>query len=1016
MALEITGLTIGAMALIGTFKDCIDVFGMIVAARSLTDDADVLRTKLDVEKMLLLQWADRIGLAEPQKYDQRLDDLDLKQTVASVLQCIKKLLSDSNALKDRYGLVDYQEVRHDIVLDDKLQISASSTRLQQFMERFNKLSLHTDRPKRENSIATRLTWVVRDKEKFSSLVGELSYFISQLNALVPAQGQSTRTMTEQDLAQIRSIPQLKVILQVSNGFQPQIAVIAQQAIRSLNQGRVLDRLWFRLIDDRKINIRDRHYRTLNWALDPLESTLKWENLAEWLRDRSGLYWLAGKAGSGKSTLMKYLSDHPQTTSLLQEWAGQAELVTLQFFFYALGRSEQKSQEGVLRSLLFQALDKHRDLTEHVLPAMWKEAVITEDKDHDLTIPSISEMQNSLLQLAGTISADKRFWILIDGLDEFEGKYATFAAFLSQLERLPNVKVLVSSRPLPIFVSAFSHVPKMYLQDLTKWDIGSYIDDTILNHPHMARISQFERRWAKEIAELLIDKASGVFLWVILACQSTLEGLEGYDTGPELMQRIMEFPPELGDFFRQIIAGLDPRKRDQSAKLLRLVFESQTSSNFDSIPTMGLAMADEQGLRADFMGPSITGLSDEEMVLRCQQMEGRLRSRCSGLVEIQADSAIRLATSSMTAEGKAVVDSHVVFMHRSLYEFLCTEGMWDWDVLRVDNACGRFEPQAILASLWTQLAGLQQWGDLRFKNMCVVNALVHNLNAAATDCPPSILASNMSRLQGLLAISGLTGQFWEHTNLWLPHQRKCRKGYEDLSFGLALAAELGMVSVVQLALDDRDGLRPMLIPPEAGRLLDCSSFSVCPTRLYQLNRDRNVPKYSSGSTVLSLLYHATCRPFLNFLRQMPLGTFKVSNEIPVSTEVVTYLLEKGCDPNEEFYYDWGAGISTPWIRWLELITPGGEGRYNMKGSITTDPDSALELVHQRAALTMLFLDGGAEVGAHGTYVYHLVNGVLSNHISAAAKRTGTLSVERNRSDNLWFKVQDKILSLRAVGPH
>lgn len=67
MALENTGLAIGAAALVGSFYDCIDVYGTIVAARSLTDDAEVLNTKLDVERMMLLQWADRAGLTEPEK-------------------------------------------------------------------------------------------------------------------------------------------------------------------------------------------------------------------------------------------------------------------------------------------------------------------------------------------------------------------------------------------------------------------------------------------------------------------------------------------------------------------------------------------------------------------------------------------------------------------------------------------------------------------------------------------------------------------------------------------------------------------------------------------------------------------------------------------------------------------------------------------------------------------------------------------------------------------------------------
>lgn len=219
MALEITGLTIGALALVGTFKDCIDVFGMILSARSLTDDAEVLNTKLDVEKMLLLQWADRVGLTEPTNYDSRLEDPDLHRTVARVLEGIKRLLSDGNTLRDRYGLVDYQQVRHKIVLDDGLGITASSKRLKRFIERFNRISFQTEVSRREHSIATGFKWVVRDREKFGSLMNELSYFVSRLNALVPAlvQEQSRSAMTEEDLRKIRSISQLKVVVKASTG-------------------------------------------------------------------------------------------------------------------------------------------------------------------------------------------------------------------------------------------------------------------------------------------------------------------------------------------------------------------------------------------------------------------------------------------------------------------------------------------------------------------------------------------------------------------------------------------------------------------------------------------------------------------------------------------------------------------------------------------------------------------------------------------------------------------------------
>lgn len=39
---------------------------------------------------------------------------------------------------------------------------------------------------------------------------------------------------------------------------------------------------------------------------------RWNDFVAWLEEGDGLYWIAGKAGSGKSTLMKYIASHPST--------------------------------------------------------------------------------------------------------------------------------------------------------------------------------------------------------------------------------------------------------------------------------------------------------------------------------------------------------------------------------------------------------------------------------------------------------------------------------------------------------------------------------------------------------------------------------------------------------------------------------------------------------------------------------------------------------------------------------
>jgi hypothetical protein len=45
-------------------------------------------------------------------------------------------------------------------------------------------------------------------------------------------------------------------------------------------------------------------------------------LTEWLSSGEGIFHVSGKLGSGKSTLMKYLYNHPKTELMLKTWAGK----------------------------------------------------------------------------------------------------------------------------------------------------------------------------------------------------------------------------------------------------------------------------------------------------------------------------------------------------------------------------------------------------------------------------------------------------------------------------------------------------------------------------------------------------------------------------------------------------------------------------------------------------------------------------------------------------------------------
>ena len=87
----------------------------------------------------------------------------------------------------------------------------------------------------------------------------------------------------------------------------------------------------------------------------------WDNFSEWLRTGNAVYWINGKAGSGKSTLMNYICGHEKKTRSLKEWSSDRLLLTPTFFFWNAGVLQQKTIDGLLRSLIFQMLTECPEL-------------------------------------------------------------------------------------------------------------------------------------------------------------------------------------------------------------------------------------------------------------------------------------------------------------------------------------------------------------------------------------------------------------------------------------------------------------------------------------------------------------------------------------------------------------------------------------------------------------------------------------------------------------------------------
>ncbi|KAI4260499.1 MAG: hypothetical protein L6R42_004020, partial [Xanthoria sp. 1 TBL-2021] len=111
-------------------------------------------------------------------------------------------------------------------------------------------------------------------------------------------------------------------------------------------------LFFPDIEAREDEIVEAFEGTCRWVFDPPmdeeNNAPKWHSFRQWLEAGKAVYWISGKPGSGKSTLMKYIVEEPRTAEYLGEWERDTEIIIVTFFFKDLGTELQKSVTGLLR--------------------------------------------------------------------------------------------------------------------------------------------------------------------------------------------------------------------------------------------------------------------------------------------------------------------------------------------------------------------------------------------------------------------------------------------------------------------------------------------------------------------------------------------------------------------------------------------------------------------------------------------------------------------------------------------
>lgn len=388
---------------------------------------------------------------------------------------------------------------------------------------------------------------------------------------------------------------------------------------------VLARLYFADLPDRISHIPEAHQQTFEWLLSetpPSNDAPRWDSFTTWLEkaDHENLYWITGKPGSGKSTLMKFLYHEPRTYSFLRRWYGEQEVIKAGFFFWNSGTAMQMSRMGLFQSLLHQLLSSKSHLIRQLFSHRWDQFVGFGGSRHPFTW---TELRDAFEQL---ISKPIKFFFVIDGLDEFDGDHRELVRLILDAAKRPNVKLCVASRPWVVFEDSFQSHPSLLLERLTHDDIHHYVTSKFEEDKSYARLRRRESDAAAQLVANIVNKAAGVFLWVYLVVKSLLEGLSHADRLVDLQARLDALPPDLESLFDKMLNRLDPTYFKHACQLFRLILVHEQPH------LLALAFADEEDPNVA-MKAEIKPLSRDELLDRLDEMERRVVSHCKCFLDV-----------------------------------------------------------------------------------------------------------------------------------------------------------------------------------------------------------------------------------------------------------------------------------------------------------------------------------------------------------------------------------------------
>ncbi|KIX01612.1 uncharacterized protein Z518_09338 [Rhinocladiella mackenziei CBS 650.93] len=266
--------------------------------------------------------------------------------------------------------------------------------------------------------------------------------------------------------------------------------------------------------------------------------------ADWIQsDNKGVFWIVGKPGSGKSTLIKHFL---QQSNCRRE--GKPATLTASYFFDPFGNTFERSSVKFFRALLHQfwiqakRLECEHDIlesstfqiTSQLRKSRWGESSVLIDQ-LDLLLSELGQAHP--------------LFLVVDALDDCEeaGTLEILGFFRRVLDKIQvkHLRIIVSARSTTL--SCNEKDVRVFADQENQEDIATFTRTLI--GIHQPEDENLLLRFKDQILEVILEKASGIFLWVSLILPVLRNKTQ---QNSDVLQTLRNLPTDLDSVYHMVL--------------------------------------------------------------------------------------------------------------------------------------------------------------------------------------------------------------------------------------------------------------------------------------------------------------------------------------------------------------------------------------------------------------------------------------------------------------------------------